>query len=254
MKSVLTIGGSDPSGGAGLQGDLKVFKTFGVHGLSVPAALTAQNTSGVEAILPVEKGFFTRQIDVLLRDIRPDALKAGMMYSGWAVEVIAEKIKAFSLTNFVLDPVTVSSTGISLVDEGTLDKIREILFPLSRVITPNIYEASVFTGMNIEDEASMQDAAIVLKKMGPEVVVITGGHLERVTLDMYYDGNDFHEIESEKISGEYHGTGCAFSAAIAASLAIGHPPLDSVRRAKEFVTGAIRKAHHLGKGMGLLNL
>jgi hydroxymethylpyrimidine/phosphomethylpyrimidine kinase len=254
MKSVLTIAGSDPTGGAGLQGDLKVFRAFGVHGLSVPAALTAQDTSGVEAVLPVEKGFFARQLDVLLRDIRPDALKAGMLYSVWAVEVLAEKIKGLSLTNFVLDPVTVSSTGTSLVDEGTLDEIREMLFPLSRVITPNIYEASVLTGMNVEDEADMEKAALALKKMGPEVVVITGGHLERVTLDVYYDGSDYHGIESSKIDGEYHGTGCAFSAAIAASLANGHTPLESVRKAKEFVTVAIRKAYHPGKGMGLLNL
>jgi hydroxymethylpyrimidine/phosphomethylpyrimidine kinase len=129
-----------------------------------------------------------------------------------------------------------------------------MLFPLARVITPNIYEASVLAGMNIEDEKDMEGAALRLKEFGPEVVLITGGHLEEVTLDLYYDGTDFHKIESVKIKGEYHGTGCAFSAAIAATLAEGHAPLESVRRAKEFVTEAIRKAYHPGKGMGILYL
>ena len=133
MKSVLTIAGSDPTGGAGLQADLKVFRAFEVYGLSIPAALTAQNTSGVEAVVPVEKSFIAKQLDVLLRDIRPDALKAGMLFSVWAVHVVAEKIRGFALSNLVVDPVTVSSTGTSLVDEGTLDVIREMLFPLSRV-------------------------------------------------------------------------------------------------------------------------
>jgi hydroxymethylpyrimidine/phosphomethylpyrimidine kinase len=254
MRSALTIAGSDPTGGAGFQADLKVFRAFGVHGLSVPAVLTAQNTSGVKRIFPVERDFFLGEMEVLLADIRPDALKTGMLYSAMAVEAVAKVIKEYSLTNLVVDPVTVSSTGTSLVDEGALDNIRDMLFPLSRVITPNIYEASVFTGVNIEDEKDMKQAALRLKEMGPEVVVITGGHLERLTLDLYYDGTDVHELEASKIPGEYHGTGCAFSAAITACLASGHAPLESARKAKEFVTQAIRKAYHLGKGLGLLHL
>ncbi|HXX57128.1 MAG TPA: bifunctional hydroxymethylpyrimidine kinase/phosphomethylpyrimidine kinase [Thermodesulfovibrionales bacterium] len=254
MKSVLTIAGSDPTGGAGLQADLKVFRAFGVQGFSVPAALTAQNTTGVETVLPVEKDFFILQMDVLLRDLRPDALKTGLLYSVWAVEAIAEKMRIYSLSNLVVDPVTVSSTGAILVDEGTLDRIRDLLFPLSRVVTPNIYEASVLTGINIENEGDMEKAAVRLKEMGPEVVVITGGHLDDVTLDLFYDGTGFYKVEASKIKGEYHGTGCAFSSAIAASLALGREPLESVRRAKEFVTEAIRKSSHPGKGMGLLGL
>lgn len=254
MKSALTIAGSDPTGGAGLQADLKVFSAFGVHGLSIPAALTAQNTSGIEGIKPVERDFFIMQIDTLLEDIRPDALKTGMLYSVWIVEEIAGNIKKYSLSNLVVDPVTVSSTGTSLVDNGTLDKIREALFPLSRVITPNIYEASVLTGVNIEDEKDMEKAAVELKKMGPDVVVITGGHLERLTVDLYYDGSEFHRIEAAKIKGEYHGTGCVFSSAITASLAMGHTPLESIRKGKEFVTEAIRKAYRPGRGMGILKV
>lgn len=254
MKSALTIAGSDPTGGAGLQADLKVFRAFGVHGLSIPAALTAQNTSGVGEIYSLERDFFLKEMDILLEDIRPDALKTGMVYSVWAVDIIAEKIREHSLSNLVVDPVTVSSTGTSLVDDRTLDRIKDALFPLARVITPNIYEASVFTGVNIEGGKDMKEAARRLKEMGPEVVVITGGHLERFTLDIYYDGKDFHDLEASKIPGEYHGTGCAFSAAITACLASGHAPLESVRKAKEFVTEAIRKAYHPGRGMGLLYL
>lgn len=254
MKSVLTIAGSDPTGGAGFQADLKVFRAFGVHGLSIPAALTAQNTTGVGLILPIEKDFFLKQLDILMEDIGPEAMKTGMLYSSAVVELVASRIEDFSLANLVVDPVTVSSTGTGLVENGTLDKIRDLLFPLARVITPNIYEASVLSGTNIEDEKDMEKAARRLKEMGPEVVVITGGHLERLTLDLYYDGNVFHGLEASKIEGEYHGTGCVFSAAIAASLALGHAPLESVRRAKEFVTEAIKKAYHVGKGMGILNI
>lgn len=254
MKSALTIGGSDPSGGAGLQADLKVFKVFGVHGLSVPAALTAQSTTGVAIATPVERDFFRKQLDTLLEDIRPDALKTGMLYSVWAVEAVSHCMKAFGLTDLVIDPVTVSSSGASLVDYGTLDGMREALFPLARVITPNIYEASVLTGINIEGPEDMKKAAASLKSMGAEIIVVTGGHLEDRTLDLYYDGDVFHELDSAKISGEYHGTGCAFSAAITACLALGYSPLDSVKRAKRFTTEAIRNAYRLGRGMALLDL
>jgi hydroxymethylpyrimidine/phosphomethylpyrimidine kinase len=254
MKSVLTIAGSDPTGGAGFQADLKVFRAFGVHGLSVAAALTAQNTTGVESVLPVSQDLFMKQLDVLLDDIVPDAMKTGMLYSPWVVEAVAERIRKYSLRNLVVDPVTVSSSGMGLVENGALDRIRELLFPVAQVITPNIYEASVLAGANIENEDDMEKAAVVLKAMGPEVVIITGGHLEEVTIDVYYDGAELHRLESPKLRGEYHGTGCAFSAAIAASLAEGRSPLESARRAKEFVTEAIRGAYHPGKGMGILNI
>lgn len=254
MKSALTIAGSDPTGGAGLQADLKVFRAFGIHGLAVPTALTAQNTTSIEDILPVEPNFFERQIETLLSDIKPDAVKIGMIFSESLVLIIAESIKKYSLYNIVVDPVTVSSTGFGLVDSGTLDRVKDVLFPLSMVVTPNIYEATVLTGVNIENEADMQEAARKLKDMGPQVVVITGGHFERITMDLYYDGYDFQRIESYKIKGEYHGTGCVFSSAIAAALATGYSPLESVRRAKGFVTDAISKAYYIGKGLGILQI
>jgi len=254
MKSALTIAGSDPTGGAGLQADLKVFRSFGVHGLSVAAALTAQNTEGVGHILPVEKAFFEIQLNTLLQDITPDALKTGMLYSRWTIEVIAGCIKKYSLKNLVVDPVAVSSSGMSLAEDGALDEMKEKLFPLARIITPNIYEASVLTGITIETIENMEEAAKEFKKMGPENVIITGGHLKARALDLYYDGSDFHRLESEKKEGEYHGTGCAFSAAITACLALGYAPLESAKRAKEFMNSAIANAYRMGKGMGLLNL
>jgi len=254
MKAALTIAGSDPTSGAGLQADLRVFRAFGVHGLSVAAALTAQNTEGVSSVLPVDKDFLSEQLDVLLKDISPDALKTGMLFSRWAVNAVAEKIRKYSLKNLVIDPVTISSSGKSLVEDGTLDAIKEQIFPLAKVITPNIYEASVLTGISIENVAQMEEAAKELKKMGTENVIITGGHLETRALDLYYDGSNFHSLESEKREGEYHGTGCAFSAAITACLALGYSPLKSAKRAKEFMNNAIANAYRLGKGMGLLNL
>ncbi|MFN3479069.1 MAG: bifunctional hydroxymethylpyrimidine kinase/phosphomethylpyrimidine kinase [Thermodesulfovibrionales bacterium] len=254
MKTALTIAGSDPTGGAGLQADLKVFRAFGIHGLSVSTALTAQNTTSIEDILPVEPKFFEKQMETLLSDIKPDAVKIGMIYSESLVFIIAEAIKRYLLDNIVVDPVTVSSTGFGLVDSGTLDRVRDVLFPLSMVVTPNIYEATVLTGVNIENETDMHEAARKLKDMGPQVVVITGGHLERITMDLYYDGYDFQRVESYKIKGEYHGTGCVFSSSIAAALATGYSPLESVRRAKGFVTDAISKAYHIGKGLGILQV
>jgi len=254
MKSALTIAGSDPTGGAGLQADLKVFRAFRVHGLSAVSALTVQNTEGVTSILQVDRNFFAEQLDILLKDIKPDAVKTGMLYSRQMAAVIAETTRRYSLKNLVIDPVTVSSSGVSLIEDGTLDAIREQLFPLAKVITPNIYEASALTGISIENVTDMEKAARGLKKMGTENVVITGGHLEGEALDLYYDGFSFFKMESAKREGEYHGTGCAFSAAVTALLATGHSTLESVRRTKEFIDDAIKNAYHLGKGMGLLNL
>jgi hydroxymethylpyrimidine/phosphomethylpyrimidine kinase len=254
MKSALTIAGSDPTGGAGLQADLKVFRSMGVYGFSVPAALTAQNTKGIDYITAVSGEMLTRQLDFLFQDLRPDAIKTGMLYSTHAADIVAGMIEKYGLGNLVIDPVAVSSSGSSLVEDGTLDAIKSGLFPLARLITPNIYEAAVFTGINIEGVQDMERAAKALGEMGPETVVITGGHLETHTMDVFYDGKEFARLEGEKIEGEYHGTGCAFSAAVAAMLALGHAPVDAVSRARELVYSAIKSSSHPGKGMRLLNL
>lgn len=252
MKTALTIAGADPTGGAGLQADLAVFRAFGVYGLSVVSAITAQNTIGVDSIFPVDRATLERQIRVLLSDIRPDAVKVGMLYSTWAVDLLSELFTENACRQVIVDPVTVSSSGMSLVDDGALEHIRSRLFPQSRVITPNIYEASVLTGIMVAEENGMKEAAQSLKSMGPDIVVITGGHLEGRTVDLFFDGS-FHFVEGEKMRGEYHGTGCAFASAMTALLALDYAPLEAVRRAKRFVRDAMKRAHHPGRGMGILN-
>ncbi len=254
MKTALTIAGSDPTGGAGLQSDIRVFGRLGVHGLSVATALTAQNTSGVDAIFGIEASIIEAQLNSLLNDIRPDALKTGMLYSKDAIRVIVRVIKGFDLENLVIDPVTVSSSGRPLMEDGALDLIRAELFPLAKVITPNIYEASALSGINVMDEKSMEDAALALKDTGPEAIIITGGHLERETLDLILYGGKFYRLRTKKTPGEFHGTGCAFSAAIAAYLAREYTVIHAAERAKAFIHEAILKAHSVGKGMKLLDV
>lgn len=254
MHTALTIAGSDPTGGAGLQADLKVFKAFDVYGYAVPSALTAQNTTGVDSTCSIAEDFLHRQLNVLLEDVRPGAIKTGMLYESYVVEVVAQKIREYGLENLVVDPVTVSSSGISLIKDGALDTIKSVLFPLAEIITPNIYEASVFTGINLQGHHNLEFAAETLRDMGPEIVVITGGHFEDLTVDIFYDGNSFTRIKRKKIEGEYHGTGCAFSAAITAMLSLGHAPVEAVEEANKFVRSAIRNAHSPGRGMGLLGL
>lgn len=254
MKSALTIAGSDPTGGAGLQADLKVFSSLGLHGLSIPSALTAQNTVRVNAVLPVENRFFVKQLDILLKDIKPDAVKTGMLPNKLIVKAVAQRIVKHSLKNVVIDPVSVSSSGRRLINRGAFDLIKKLLLPLAKMITPNIHEAFVLTGIKIKNETDMEKSAKRLKAMGPEVVIITGGHLEKKAVDVYYDGSGFFKLESQKIKGEYHGTGCAFSAALTALIASGHDPLDAAKEAKDFINEAIKNAYYLGKGMGLLNL
>ena len=254
MKIALTIGGSDPTGGAGIQADLKTFKSFGVYGLSIPTALTAQNTNGVTGIYDLPSGFFSNQLDTLLKDIKPDALKTGMLSSSEIIKIIAEKIKQYSLKNLVVDPVTVSSTGVPLVNDKALEFMKDYLFPLAKVITPNIYEASLFTGINIQDEDDMKKAAIKLKGFGPETVIITGGHLERQTIDLLLYEGEFLSLQREKIEGQYHGTGCVFSSAITACLAFGYDVRETSVKANEFVWKAIKSAFSIGKGMKILNI
>ncbi len=252
MPISLTVAGSDPTGGAGLQADLRVFWYFGVHGISAITSITCQNTKGVEDLYPVSAEELERQLSVLLDDIQPQSLKTGMIYSRENMEVIEGCIKRYGLRNFVIDPVTVSSTGVSLLEDRSLDILRERLIPLAKVITPNLYEASLLTGINIETIEDMKEAAKRLKGMGAETVVITGGHLEgNMSADIFYE-EDFTILQARRISGEFHGTGCTFSAAIAANLALGKSPLESVRIAKDFLNFALAKAFYPGKGMGIL--
>lgn len=254
QKIALTIAGSDPTGGAGFQADLRTFNKMGVYGLSVPTVLTAQNTEGVYSIHEVPADFISEQLDVLLRDIEPDAFKTGMLYNADTVRAVARKIKKYSLNNLVIDPVTVSSTGVQLMEDKGLEAIKEDLFPFARVITPNIYEAAVLTGMEIQNEKEMKEAAVRLKEQGCEAVIITGGHLDKKAVDMLFDGEEFLSLENERLEGEYHGTGCLFSSVITACLALGYDMKEAFIKAKETVWNAMRTAVPAGKGMKLLNL
>jgi hydroxymethylpyrimidine/phosphomethylpyrimidine kinase len=254
QKIALTIAGSDPTGGAGFQADLRTFNKMGVYGLSILTVLTAQNTEGVYSIHEVPVDFISEQLDVLLRDIKPDAFKTGMLYNAETVKAVALKIKNYSLDNLVIDPVTVSSTGVQLLDDKGLDAMKSGLFPFSRVITPNIYEASVLTGMDIRNEKDMKEAAVRLKDLGCNTVIITGGHLGEKAVDMLFDGEEFLSLENERLEGEFHGTGCIFSSTITACLALGYDMTEAFIKAKETVWNAMNTAVPAGKGMKLLNI
>jgi hydroxymethylpyrimidine/phosphomethylpyrimidine kinase len=254
MKTALTIAGSDPTGGAGVQVDLKVFMSVGVYGVSIPTVLTAQSTRGVCAVHEIPPEFFSKQIDCLLEDVCPDAVKTGMIYTPELVESLAGKIEEYSLNNLVIDPVTVSSTGVPLAKEGTLEALKEALFPLARVVTPNTYEVSLLTGIEVVKEEEMKEAAVRLMELGPETVIITGGHLQDKALDLFFDGEDFLLLEGGRLEGDYHGTGCVFSSVITASLALGYNVQESMVKAKEYTVKAMESAISVGKGLKILDI
>jgi hydroxymethylpyrimidine/phosphomethylpyrimidine kinase len=253
MVTALTIAGFDPSGGAGLQADLRVFHLFGVYGLSVVSSLTAQNSSGVDSVLPVDNAFVKRQLTVLMADMRPDAVKTGMLLTEENVEVVSHIVRRYSLRNVVVDPVMVSSGGTALSERGTPEAVRKMLLPLCTLITPNISEAGVLTGLPVRNRAEMERAALKLADYGCENVIITGGHLDKVALDVVYTG-DFHYLRSRKVEGEYHGTGCFFSAALTALLARGHSVPEAARLAKKFMNKVFTKTFTPGKGMRLFGI
>jgi len=249
----LTIAGFDPSGGAGIQADLKVFSGFDVYGLSVAAALTAQNSMGVRAVRAVESGFVQRQLSVLLADMRPVSLKTGMLHSRANVTVVAKMIRKYRLSNIVVDPVLLSSTGRRLAEKGTERAVRDELLPVTTVVTPNMHEASVLAGIEVRDIDDMKKAAMILHDLGAENVIITGGHLEQTAVDVFYNGT-FTLLKGRKMPGEYHGTGCRFSAVITALLAKGSGVPDAARQAKTYMQQAMRKTFSTEKGMRLFNV
>lgn len=253
MIMALTIAGSDPSGGAGIQQDIKVFRAFGVYGLSVVSSLTAQNSKGVEAIMPVPGLFVEQQLETLLSDMKPSAAKTGMILTTANVTAVVSAIKRHALKNVVVDPVLLSSTGRSLSNRGLPKIIREKLLPLCTVVTPNIHEASVLSGIRIMTLHDMEKAAMRLAGLGASNVIITGGHLTGAANDLVYDGS-FHYLKGEKIPGEFHGTGCAFSAALTAELARGSDVLSAAISAKKFLKKMFTKTFSSGRGMNYFNI
>jgi hydroxymethylpyrimidine kinase/phosphomethylpyrimidine kinase len=253
MIRCLTIAGSDPSGGAGIQQDLKVFRAFGQYGLSIITSLTAQNSRGVAGVMPVPAVFVKRQLETLLTDMKPDATKTGMIYSAANVAAIASAVRRYSLMNVVVDPVILSSTGRRLSGDDVPGAIRKKLLPLCETVTPNIYEASLLSGIRIATLHDMEKAAVRLAEFGARSVIITGGHLEGTATDLLYDGR-FHYLKGKKMPGEFHGTGCTFSAALTAELANGEGVLEAALSAKRFMKKMFVKTFNTGGGMGLFNI
>jgi hydroxymethylpyrimidine/phosphomethylpyrimidine kinase len=256
IYKALTIAGSDSGGGAGIQADLKTFTAFGVYGMSALTALTAQNTLGVQGIEAVPPEFIRKQIESVMTDIGADAVKTGMLASIEIIEVVAEAIKTYHITNLVVDPVMVAKGGDPLLAENARQNIKELLIPLAKVITPNIFEAEVLVGNNIEHLEDMKKAARDLHELGCRWVVVKGGHMaiDGQATDVVYNGSEYFFLKSARFdSNNTHGTGCTFASAIAASLAKNVPPLDAIKKAKEYITEAIRNGLAIGSGHGPTN-
>lgn len=252
MLYALTIAGSDPTGGAGLQADIAVWRSLGIHGLSVASSLTAQNTMGVQGTLGIDAAFVASQLDCLLVDIKPGAIKTGMLYGAGAVRAVCSAMDRYSLANLVVDPVCVSSSGHSLLDDEGVDAMRTELFRRARVVTPNVPEAVLLTVRDIRTPDDMAQAAQAIRAMGPEVVVLKGGHMEGDPVDVYCDADGIRMIEGRRMEGEYHGTGCVFSAVMTGYLCMGRKPYDAALGAKEYITRAMAQAHRPGGGAAIL--
>lgn len=249
MKKALTIAGSDSGGGAGIQADLKTFAAHGVYGSSAITALTAQNTLGVQGVFPVDPEFVGQQIDSVMEDIGADAVKTGMLFSADIIEAVAARVRKHAIRNLVIDPVMVAKSGDKLLRDDAIEALKAELMPLALIVTPNLGEASVLTGFRVQDEASMLEAAKVIHSMGVKWVVVKGGHLKDRADDLLFDGEQAIWLQAERIETRHtHGTGCTFSAAIAARLAKGDTVVEAVRGAKEYLTNALRTAVPIGGG------
>lgn len=253
MRTALTIAGSDSSGGAGIQADLKTFAALGVFGCSAITAVTAQNTLGVSAVAQLDPSMVVAQIDTVLADLEIHATKIGMLASAAIVSAVADAVRRHRLANVVVDPVMVSKSGARLLDQNAVDAMRIRLFPLSTIVTPNVLEAEALTGKPIANRQDQRAAAIALMDLGPRAVLVKGGHLDGPAVDVFHDGHQTIVLEAERIDSPHtHGTGCTLSSAIAARLALGDDLPSAVRAAKAYVTRAIAQAPGLGRGHGPL--
>ncbi len=252
MTSVLTIAGSDSSAGAGIQADLKTFAALGVYGTSAITAVTAQNTLCVTAVQEMSPDIVAAQIDAVVADIRPDAVKTGMLASASIVEVVAARVRDHGLSNLVVDPVMVAKSGHRLLREDAVAALRDLLLPLCTVVTPNLPEAEVLAGHPIGSDDDVRRAAEEIVGLGAGAVVVKGGHREGAeAVDVLYDGSAIREYSPPRIdTTSTHGTGCTFASAIAACLARGEPLAEAVGRAKEYLTEALRRAYPIGRGHG----
>ena len=254
MKTALTIAGSDSSGGAGIQADIKTMTVNGVYAMSAITALTAQNTTGVQGIFEVTPDFLAQQIDSVFTDIRPDAVQIGMVSSVGLIEVIADKLTAYGAQNIVVDPVMVATSGAKLISDDAIDALKARLLPLATVLTPNIPEAEVLSGMAIRTAEDMVTAAKVISETYHCAVLCKGGHQLNDANDLLYRDGGYRWFNGKRIDNpNTHGTGCTLSSAIASNLAKGLDLDTAVERAKAYISGALAAMLDLGSGSGPMN-
>jgi hydroxymethylpyrimidine/phosphomethylpyrimidine kinase len=254
LPVAMTIAGSDSGGGAGIQADLKTFAALGVHGTTAITAITAQNTLGVTDIFELPSKIVRAQIDAVVEDIGVAAVKTGMLSSAEIIATVAAAIKAHGLSLLVVDPVMVAKGGARLLRDDAVEALRSRLLPLAAVITPNLPEAEVLLGRSIQTLDQRRDAAQELVRLGARAAVVKGGHADGEAVDVYADGGQMFELSAARIPTlNTHGSGCAFSAAITAHLAIGLDAPDAVRRAKAFISSAIEFGIEIGHGHGPVN-
>lgn len=254
MKKVLTIAGSDSSGGAGIQADLKTFAALQTYGMSVITSITAQNTLGVRAAVDLSPEIIAEQLDAVFTDIYPDAVKIGMLSNQAIMETVAKKLAEYEAKNVVINPVMVATSGNTLMDNEAVDSFKKELYPLTDVLTPNMAEASVLADQEVKTKAEMESAAKIIAKNMKGMVLVKGGHLANSADDYFYFEGQGEWISGERIENpNVHGTGCTLSSAIAAHLAKGLSKREAITQAKNYITGAIEDGMALGKGSGPLN-
>ncbi len=252
MRTVLVVAGSDSSGGAGIQADLKALASLGVHGATALTAITAQNTQRVVATDALSVETVRSQIQAVREDLEVHATKTGMLYSPDIVKVVAEEL-ASSATPLVVDPVLMATSGSSLHASGLPEALQEHLFPMATLVTPNLHEAETLTGIPVREIQDMKDAAEALHALGPESVLVKGGHLEGALVDILYDGTSFRSFPGHRYPSELHGSGCAYASIIAGYLALGRGMSESVQAARKRVAAGFATAYGVGQGLRLVN-
>jgi hydroxymethylpyrimidine/phosphomethylpyrimidine kinase len=253
IPRALTVAGSDSGGGAGIQADLKTFSAYGVFGMSVVTAITAQNSVGVQGVENLSPGFVARQLESVLSDFGTDAAKCGMLSTAGIIGAVATGLREHHVERLVVDPVMIAKSGDPLLQPDAREALIALILPLALVVTPNLHEAGALAEMAVATREDMEEAARRVAKLGPRHVLVKGGHLKGEAVDLLFNGREFTAFSAPRIdSGNTHGTGCTFSAAIAAGLAKGRPLPEAVRDAKAYVTRAIREGFAPGKGVGVL--
>lgn len=253
-KVALTIAGSDSGAGAGIQADLKTFASLGVYGTSAITAITAQNTVGVKSVQELPAQMVRDQIEAVFNDFDVEAAKTGMLSNSEIIETVAECVKKFKLKNFVVDPVMVAKSGDHLLKPEAINDLKNKIFPLALVVTPNLKESEVLTDIKINSVEDMKKSAIKILNLGPRAVVVKGGHLEGKPIDIFYDGENFQELAAPRImTTNNHGSGCTFSAAICGFLTLGLDLYSAVVSAKEYIAQALKASYQVGHGHGPVN-